>query len=126
MAKRRKKKTHRFGPPVLLRPGDAVRLWEEARGTQADGKGDRIGKGRAEYGRVVHVWDDNGWQDCWVAFFGFRGIPKPDKVSRSKPYILRYHYTSLELLERPGEDHTVLVAMERIKNKVEAILGAKT
>jgi hypothetical protein len=45
-------------------------------------------------GVVVHVWDEAGLQDCYVALFGpsFPRAEKPEKP----PYILRYSATSLE------------------------------
>ena len=47
-----------------------------------------------ECGVVVHVWDEAGFQDCYIAFFGqsFPGAGKPEKP----PYVLRYSATSLK------------------------------
>lgn len=47
-----------------------------------------------ECGVVVHAWDDNGTQDCYVAFFGAR-FPASGEQLEQKPYILRYYATSL-------------------------------
>lgn len=77
----------------LLKPGDPVRLFGSLRGTK-DGKG-RIVRGTVEYGVVVRVADAVGWQDCYVAFSGFKKPPGRYKALGDKPYILRYHYTSL-------------------------------
>jgi hypothetical protein len=78
-----------------LKVGDRVRLWSELTGS-ADGK-NRIVKGCAEYGVVVKTARDNGWQDCYVAFWGFAPHAEREQLG-PKPYILRYHYTSLEKL----------------------------
>jgi len=46
-----------------------------------------------ECGIVIHTWDDNGIQDCYVAFFGDKfPVGKPE----TKPYILRYWAGSLK------------------------------
>ena len=78
-----------------LKIGDLVRLWGSCCGTK-DGKA-RTGRGSAEYGVVVKTARANGWQDCYVAFWGF-GPPAVRDELGPAPYILRYHYTSLEKL----------------------------
>lgn len=91
-----KKKWHYFDAPVLLKVGDRVRLWEEMHGTKS---GRRKGTGRPEYGIVVQTINTS-WQDCIVAFVGFSKenfTPKKDTLG-TRPYFLRYHYTSLEKL----------------------------
>ncbi len=92
----------RFAAPVELKVGDRVRLWQEVNGAK-DGKG-RIGRGKAEYGVVVKTargrlagGAGSDWQDCYVAFWGFAPHAVRDQLG-PKPYILRYHYTSLEKL----------------------------
>jgi hypothetical protein len=85
---------HPFGPPVLLKPGDPVRLWGEMHGEK---DGTRRGYGRPEYGYVVEVKPvDDGFQDCFVDFYGRRQDHFIEK--KGKPYRLRYFNTSLELL----------------------------
>lgn len=85
----------RLPPPTELKVGDRVRHWESIEAAP-DGNG-TIGKGWAEYGVVVKTAGGDGWQDCYVAFWGFRPMLKRQQLG-PKPYILRYHYTSLELL----------------------------
>lgn len=58
--------------------------------------GDRVKhKSTKECGIVVHVWDDAGAEDCYVAFFGFE-FPSLTAEPTQKPYVLRYYATSLE------------------------------
>ena len=49
-----------------------------------------------EYGMVTHCWYNDGFFDCYVAFYG-RYFP--DKETKCKPYILRYGAVSLEIIE---------------------------
>lgn len=78
-----------------LKVGDMVRLWGSVCGTK-DGTA-RIGRGSAEYGVVVKTARGDGWQDCYVAFWGFAPHAVREELG-PKPYILRYHATSLEKL----------------------------
>lgn len=45
-----------------------------------------------EVGRIVSIWDDDGMQDCYVAFFG---DALPNGKPSDKPYILHYYAASL-------------------------------
>ncbi len=85
----------RIGPAEELKVGDRVRLWGSLRGSK-DGKA-RIVRGKAEYGVVVKTARGRGWQDCYVAFWGWRPMLSREDLG-PKPYILRYHFTSLEKL----------------------------
>lgn len=85
----------RIPPAEELNVGDRVRHWESLHGTK-DGLG-RIVRGSAEYGVVVKVARYHGWQDCYVAFWGFAPMTIREELG-PKPYILRYHYSSLEKL----------------------------
>lgn len=80
-----------------LKVGDRVRLWGHLRGSK-DGQARIVFGKRAEYGVVVKTArGPDGWQDCYVAFWGFRPMLNREGLG-PKPYILRYHYTSLEKL----------------------------
>lgn len=67
-----------------LSPGTRVRL---------DG-----GEHGPEFGVVVYCWMSDEIQDydCYVAFFGFEGIPSGKPLRR--PYVFRYASTSLAVI----------------------------
>ena len=85
-----------IGPAVELRPGDFVKLYGEMQGSQ-DGK-TRYARGKAEYGIVIQTHQGE-WQDCIVAFVGHK--EKDFLRDGVHPYILRYHYTSLQKISCP-------------------------
>jgi hypothetical protein len=67
----------------FLAPGTKVRL---------DLSGDD-GTATAEYGVVVHCWDEPAIGfDCYVAFFG---DTPPSGAPSQKPYVLKYASSSL-------------------------------
>ena len=49
-----------------------------------------------EVGVVVWLWNDDGIEDAYIAFFGDQF---PEGVPTNKPYVLRYYATSLKPLE---------------------------
>ena len=49
-----------------------------------------------EFGVVIHCWDEGGFYDCYVAFFG---DVAPTGRPAEKPYVLRYASTSLTKLQ---------------------------
>jgi hypothetical protein len=71
------------------------------RRTEAPQRGDRVryrGSDEAEHGVVVHTWTDDATAatDCHVAFYG---TTFPEGRPRSKPYVLRYLASSLEVVD---------------------------
>ena len=56
------------------------------------------GEYQTECGVVVHIWSDpeTGDDDAYIAFFGDRF---PDGKPASKPFILRYFVSGLEVVE---------------------------
>jgi len=59
---------------------------------------DGLVEGGPEFGVVVHCWmsEEIGGYDCYVAFFGSEF---PSGTPRTKPYILRYAASSLNVIK---------------------------
>lgn len=87
----------KFKPIVVLEHGEQLEVVTEAR-IQV---GDWViydGAGVDEKGLVVDTWiDENGDQDCYVAFWGDEWPWEMEaKTPRPRPGLLRYHAQSLK------------------------------
>ena len=68
-----------------------VKVGSRVRRTYDDGD-------ESEVGIVVHIWRDTatGLDDAYIAFFGENF---PDGKPKTKPYVLRYFLSGLELID---------------------------